>query len=270
MNKLSKKSPSNEAWVMLTAYDALMARQVENGGADLILVGDSLGKAILGYEGVEEVTLDDMAHHCKAVCRGRKNIPVIGDLPQGTYENVQQAIKSSQKLMNQGVDYVKLEGFIPDIIKTLCDNKTPVIAHLGHTPQKADPNGKVVSANRLESAKILLQNCIEIEKAGASAIVLEMVSREVVKTITDVLKIPTIGIGSGPDSDGQVLVITDMWGESEYEFKFLRKFGEIEQNKCEAVKSYCSAVRKGDYPADENSFHIKKDEKTLWEEISQS
>ena len=265
MISLSKKSPSGEPWVMLTAYDALMAKEVEKGGADLILVGDSLGKAILGYEGVEEVTLDDMAHHCKAVVRGRKNIPVIGDLPVKSYEDKSMALASSEKLIQQGVDYVKLEGFIPDIIKHLVQNNIPLIAHLGHTPQKADPSGKVVSANRLQSANLLLEQCLQIEKSGACAIVLEMVSREVAKKITDSLSIPTIGIGSGPDTDGQVLVITDMWGESDVDFKFLRKFGNIEKEKCLAVKKYCDAVRSSEYPSDEQAFHIKKSEKEIWE-----
>ncbi len=265
MISLGKKSPSGKPWVMLTAYDALMAKEVEKGGADLILVGDSLGKAILGYEGVEEVTLSDMAHHCKAVVRGRKSIPVIGDLPVNSYEDKPMALASSKKLIEQGVDYVKCEGYIPEIIDHLVQNDIPLIAHLGHTPQKADPTGKVVSANRLQSAKILLEQCLEIEKSGACAIVLEMVSREVAKTITERLSIPTIGIGSGPDTDGQVLVITDMWGESDVNFKFLRKFGDIANEKCIAVKKYCDAVRSSEYPSDEHAFHIKKSEKDIWE-----
>jgi 3-methyl-2-oxobutanoate hydroxymethyltransferase len=262
---MKKRSPSNKAWVMLTAYDALMARQVEKGGADLILVGDSLGKAILGYEGVEEVTIDDMTHHCRAVVRGRTNIPVIGDLPVNSYENTEQALLSSKKLLDQGVDFVKLEGYIPEIVAFLSKKDIKVIAHLGHTPQKADPNGKIVSANRMATAELLLKHCLELEKAGAKAIVLEMVSREVSKKITASLRIPTIGIGSGPDTDGQVLVITDMWGESDVDFKFLRKFGSIEDHKCKAIADYCHAVRNVEYPTDKNAFHIKKSEKDLWE-----
>jgi 3-methyl-2-oxobutanoate hydroxymethyltransferase len=267
MKSLAKRSPSGEPWAMLTAYDALMAKEVENGGADLILVGDSLGKAILGYRGVEEVTLEDMRYHCKAVVRGRKKIPVIGDLPVASYDTKAQALSSAKCLMDTGVDCVKLEGYIPEIISYLKTQEIPIIAHLGHTPQKADPSGKVVAANRIEAAKKLLKECIEIEKSGAIGIVLEMVSREVTAKITHKLTIPVIGIGSGPDTDGQVLVVTDMWGESDFDFKFLRKFGDISTNKRQAVQNYCAAVRSQNYPSDENSFHIKKSEKDIWDKI---
>lgn len=262
--KLAKRNSNEQPWAMLTAYDALMARQVENGGADLILVGDSLGKAVLGYEGVEEVTLEDMVYHCKAVCRGRKSIPVIGDLPVNSYNTIEQALNSSQKILETGADFVKLEGFLPDTIRTLSNKKISVVAHLGHTPQTDHPTGSKVKANRIEAAEQLLQECIQLEKAGAVAIVLEMVAREAAKVISDSISIPVIGIGAGPDVDGQVLVVTDMWGESDVQFKFLEKFGQVEEHKTTAVQNYVNAVHQLNYPTDQNSFHLKKSELDTW------
>ena len=253
---------------MLTAYDANMARAVEAGGADIILVGDSLGRAVLGYDSENEVSLDDMIHHAKAVLRARKNIPVIVDLPYQTYDQPDQALASAQKVMATGADFVKLEGPLFEVIEHLSQHDIPVIAHLGYTPQTADPNQSKVKGNRLETASELLRDCLGVESAGAKMLVIEMVPREVAATIAQKLSIPVIGIGSGPDVDGQVLVTPDMWGESKAPFKFLEVFGEVSVNKQDACLAYAKAVRAGRYPADEHSFHIKKDEKDAWMELN--
>ncbi|MBF0198684.1 MAG: 3-methyl-2-oxobutanoate hydroxymethyltransferase [Planctomycetes bacterium] len=260
---LAKSGPKGP-WVMLTAYDALMAREAEQGGADLLLVGDSLGKAVLGYDDEKEVMLSDMIHHSQAVMRGVRNIPVVADLPYGTYDNLEVALDSSRQLMALGVNMVKLECDLPHIISHLNAHDIPVMAHLGYTPQTAAKEGSKVVGNEIDSAELLLQESLSVEKAGAVALVLEMVPREVAASIAHILAIPVIGIGSGPDVDGQVLVTTDMWGESDVSFKFLKKFGQISQAKRDAVEAYSAEVRQRTYPADENSFHIKKKFLSTW------
>lgn len=251
---------------MITAYDAVMARDSETAGADLILVGDSLGRAILGYEGVNEVTLSDMIHHSKAVMRGRTHTKVISDLPEGSYSNVELAINSATQLMCTGIDAVKLEGPLYQTIHHLTQANIPVVAHLGYTPQTADkePTQKKVRANDLNSAEILLSECLDVQKAGASMLVLEMVPREVAKGISDNLTIPVIGIGSGPDTDGQVLVCTDLWGDHHFPFKFLKAFGDLRHQRVKAIEDYRNAVIGGQYPNDSHSFHIKKSELEAW------
>lgn len=264
--KFSKKSPSDQAWVMVTAYDAIMSRDAVASGADLILVGDSLGRAILGYDGVNEVTLDDMTHHCKAVVRGNKSLPIIGDLPDGSYETPGMGLKSSQQLMTTGINTVKLEGPKYDIIKHITSNHIPVVAHLGYTPQTADAeaNPKKVRAQDLQTATELLEQSLKVQDAGACMLVIEMVPREVAKGIAESLSIPVIGIGSGPDVDGQVLVCTDLWGDHHFPFKFLKAFGDLQKNRTEALHNYSQAVKEGSYPEDRHSFHIKKSELSNW------
>lgn len=261
---LSKRSPSGEPWVMLTAYDALMAKYAESGGADLLLVGDSISKAVLGYKDVGEVSLDDMIHHSKAVVRGRKEIPIIADLPDKTYETEAVGLDSAKRLMDTGVDAVKLEGCLSPVLNGISSADIPVVAHLGYTPQTAEKSKTKVVGNRLDTAKKLWSECVEVEKAGAIALVLEMVPREVSKAISEYVSIPIIGIGSGPDVDGQVLVTTDMWGDSNVNFKFLKKFGEMSEYKKVSVQQYSKEVRARAYPSDDHSFHIHSQEKQAW------
>ena len=251
---------------MITAYDAIMARDSETAGADLILVGDSLGRAILGYEGVNGVMLSDMIHHSKAVMRGRKHTPVISDLPEGSYSDLTLALSSATKLMSTGVDAVKLEGPLYETISYLTQSNISVVAHLGYTPQTADkePAQKKVRANDLNGAETLLSECLGVQKAGATMLVLEMVPREVAKGISEKLTIPVIGIGSGPDIDGQVLVCTDLWGDHHFPFKFLKSFGDLQNHRVKAIQSYHNAVKLGQYPDDSHSFHIKKSELEGW------
>ncbi len=258
---LNKRPPSGLPWVMLTAYDALMTMEAEAGGADLILVGDSLGQAVLGYEGVSQVSMQDMVHHGSAVVRGRKNVPVIIDMPHQSYTSPGQAVDNARLLMNCGCEMVKLEGCLEETIRAITADNIPVMGHLGYTPQSGTP--KVVG-REMESAQALLQDCQKIAAAGCCALVLELVPREVAAIVRDQLSIPVIGIGCGPDVDGQVLVITDMWGESSADFKFLRRFGAISTNKETAIQAYAQAVRSGDFPNDDESFHMKKAERHAW------
>ncbi len=246
---------------MLTAYDALMAREAEAGGADLLLVGDSLGAAVLGYDGVAQVTLMDMAYHTAAVVRGREKAAVIADMPFQTYRDSKEALASARTLMQTGCEAVKLEGCKPEIIRILVDAGIPVMGHLGYTPQSGPPQ---VVGRACESARRLLAEAHAVAAAGACSLVLELVPREVAAVVARKLKIPVIGIGSGPDVDGQVLVITDMWGESEADYKFLRCFGSVKNAKVAAVSAYAAAVRERVYPGDEHSFHMKKEELPSW------
>jgi 3-methyl-2-oxobutanoate hydroxymethyltransferase len=250
--------------VMLTAYDANMARAIERAGADLILVGDSLGRAVLGYQDENEVSLSDMIHHAKAVLRGRKTIPVIVDLPFNTYNTPAEALDSAQRVMAIGADFVKLEGPLFAVISELTQHQIPVVAHLGYTPQTANKTGSKVVGKDCETAENLLQDCLKVEQAGACMLVIEMVPREVSSTIAQQCRIPVIGIGCGPDTDGQVLVTPDMWGENDAPFKFLHRFGEVLECKTKACSAYAKAVRERSYPADENAFHMKKSDLELW------
>jgi len=251
---------------MLTAYDALMAKAAVAGEVDILLVGDSLGRAVLGYQHENQVTLADILHHAKAVIRGAAGKPVVADLPFGTYENPSSAIKSAEMLMETGITMVKPEGALLPQIEALSARGIPVMAHLGYTPQSASLQGSKVVGNTLDAARELLQQSKMVEKAGALALVLEMVPREVAKTITDMLSIPVLGIGSGPDTDGQVLVTTDMWGENEVSFKFLHKFAAVMEEKLRGIRGYAEAVRSGAYPADQHSFHIKREHLLLWQQ----
>lgn len=252
---MSKRGPAGK-WVMLTAYDALMASQAESGGADILLVGDSLGGAVLGCNGVSQVGLADMVHHGRAVLRGRRKVPVVIDMPFGTCATEPMAFASADKLMETGCEAVKIEGCVPGIIRKLKAKSVPVMAHLGYTPQSGEP--RIVGRDK-DGAARLLDESRRLEDAGAFALVLELVPREASKAVAEALRIPVIGIGSGPDVDGQVLVITDMWGESGKDFKFLQRFGEIGKAKIAAVGSFAAAVRSGAFPSDANSFHMKKE-----------
>ena len=251
---------------MVTAYDAIMARDAEAAQADLILVGDSLGRAILGYEGVNEVTLSDMIHHSKAVVRGSSKTPIISDLPDGTYNTPEIALSSAKSLMETGVQAVKLEGPMFESIQAIHEDDIPVVAHLGYTPQTADnnSNAKKVRAQDVNTAKSLFEECLEAQKAGSQMLVIEMVPREVAKGIADCLDIPVIGIGSGPDIDGQVLVCTDLWGDHHFPFKFLKSFSDLQRYRTTAIKAYRKEVQEGSYPEDGHSFHIKKSDLSIW------
>ncbi|MBF0245005.1 MAG: 3-methyl-2-oxobutanoate hydroxymethyltransferase [Planctomycetes bacterium] len=234
------------------------------GGGDLILVGDSLGRAVLGYTHENEVTLGDMLHHARAVLRGAGATPVIVDLPAGSYDRPEEAGGAAAEVMSLGAAAVKIEGCLPDIISHLCKKMLPVVAHLGYTPQTANREGSKVVGKSLSVATKLFEDARTVEESGALALVLEMVPREVAGRIAACLKIPVIGIGSGPDLDGQVLVTTDMWGDNEVSFKFLRRFGEVGREKIAAVRNYVESVRSGSYPADENSFHMDKRDLGSW------
>lgn len=248
--------------VMITAYDAMHARLVEAAGVDMILVGDSVGTTLLGYDSTAQVTLDDIVHHARAVRRGAPNTHVTADLPFGTYEaSDEQAVASAVRLIRDGLaDSVKLEGGtrVASRIRAITDAGIPVVAHIGLLPQTAAGSGGMkVRGRTVEEARAILADAHAVTEAGAFATVIEMVPAGLARRITEAIAIPTIGIGAGADCDGQVLVITDLLGmDTSFSPKFLRRYAALEGTIRDAVAAYASDVRGRSYPDDEHSFRL--------------
>ena len=206
-----KKAGLRQAW--LTAYDYPSARLLDESGIDLILVGDSLGMVVLGQKDTIDVTLDEIIHHLKAVRRGVKHAPVAADLPYHTYETPDQALASARRLVGAGADAVKLEGPLPDQISLLVSNGIDVIGHLGMLPQHVREEGGYHRKGKSEAeGKALLAASLKLQEAGCCSLVLEIVEETLSGEISRQLDIPTIGIGSGPHCDGQILVTPDLLG----------------------------------------------------------
>ena len=245
---------------MLTAYDYFMARLVEDASLDAILVGDSLGMVVLGYEGTTKVTMDDMIRHAAAVRRGAENTLVIGDMPYKSFENPTEAIKNAKRCRDEaGSDAVKLEGESYDETKAILKEGVPVLGHLGLTPQTAKEFK--VQGKTAKAAKDILDASLRLEGAGCFAIVLECIPRRLAGIISSKLSIPTIGIGAGPDCDGQVLVLNDILGlYDRFAPKFAKRYKDLGSEAREAIKTYKEEVEKGIFPTSEHSFKIKKEE----------
>lgn len=250
---------------MLTAYDYSTAKLIDKAGINSILVGDSLGMVMLGYEDTLSVTMEDMIHHTKAVARGAKNALVIADMPFMSYQtSVYDAVVNAGRLIKEGgAQAVKLEGgaAVCDQIRAITDASIPVVAHLGMTPQSVNIfGGFKVQGKSEDAAKRLLADAKLIEDAGAFAVVLECVPSKLAKLITDSISIPTIGIGAGAGCDGQVLVYQDMLGMySDFTPKFVKKFANAGEVMTEAFKNYIDEVKSGKFPAEEHGFKISDD-----------
>lgn len=247
---------------MLTAYDYSTAKLQDEAGIHGILVGDSLGNVILGYEDTISVTMEDMIHHGAAVARGAKNALVVVDMPFMSYQtSVYDAVVNAGRLMKEGrANAVKLEGGVSVCpqIKAITDAGIPVMAHLGLTPQSINAFGgfKVQGKNEAAARK-LIDDAKAVEKAGAFALVLECVPAKLAKIISEQLTIPTIGIGAGAGCDGQILVYQDMLGMfSDYTPKFVKRFAEVGSVMKEAFASYIKEVQAETYPAEEHTFKI--------------
>lgn len=250
---LARAKREHRPLTMLTAYDALTAPILEAAGLDLLLVGDSLGNVVLGYPSTLPVTLDDMARATAAVARATSRVMVVADLPFGTYEaSPTQAFESSAVLMRAGAHAVKLEGGRPraDAVRLLTDGGIPVVGHLGYTPQSEHAIGGPRLRGRGGDADALLEDARALEEAGAVALVLEMVPADAAAAVTHAVTIPTIGIGAGPDTDGQVLVWADMAGMTAWTPSFVRRFAELGEALRDAASQYVSAVRDGSFPSD--------------------
>ena len=252
---------------MLTAYDYSTAKLVDAAGINSILVGDSLGMVMLGYEDTLSVTMEDMIHHTAAVARGAKDALVIGDMPFMSYEvSVEQAVTNAGRLMKEGrANAVKLEGGVrvAEQIKAITKAGIPVCAHIGLTPQSVNAfGGFKVQGKTEEGAQQMIEDALAIQEAGAFAVVLECVPAKLAALISEKLTIPTIGIGAGAGCDGQVLVYQDMLALfSDFKPKFVKHFGNIGPQMTAAFKAYDEEVKAGTSPAEEHTFKI--DEETL-------
>lgn len=245
---------------MLTAYDAPMARIMDNAGIDTILVGDSVGPVMLGYPNTIPVTIDEMIHHTRAVSRGTKRALLIIDMPFMSYqESIEQAKRNAGRMLKEsGAEAVKLEGGVAmhDTIKALVDVDIPVCAHIGLTPQSIHRMGGYKVQGKGKDLERIIDDARAVEDAGAFMVVLECVPRQLAKEITDMISIPTIGIGAGPDCDGQVLVIHDVLGMvSDFRPKFVKQYRNYSEDIEKAVKEYIDEVSSGTFPDDSHSFH---------------
>lgn len=251
---------------MVTAYDYPTALLVDQSPMDLILVGDSLGMVVLGYESTVPVTMDEMVHHTKAVTRAARNTFVVADLPFLSYQvTVEEAVRNSGRLMKEaGADAVKLEGgaVVAGTVRAVVSAGIPVMGHLGLTPQTATMLGGLkVQARDAEAAKMLISDARLLEEAGAFSIVLEAIPAQLAEMVSRNVSIPTVGIGAGPDCDGQVLVIHDMLGLFQrFTPKFVKRYAALGEQVAAALASYCQEVDGGQFPAPEHTFNMKPDE----------
>jgi 3-methyl-2-oxobutanoate hydroxymethyltransferase len=245
---------------MLTAYDATMARIMDDAGVDVLLVGDSLGMVVMGHDSTVGVTLDMVVHHCRAVSRGASRALVVGDLPFLTcHTGVADAVRNAGRLIQEGgASAVKVEGgssAVP-VIRALIDAGIPVMGHVGLMPQHVHRMGGYRAVGkRPEEAEQLAANAGSLEEAGAFAVVLECIPAELARNVTSRLSIPTIGIGAGPDCDGQVLVSYDAFGlYQNFAPRFAKRFGLLGDAMSAAAKQYIEEVRGGTFPGPEHSF----------------
>lgn len=250
-----------ERIAMLTAYDYPTARILEEAGTDIILVGDSLGMVVLGYDSTVPVTIEEMLHHTKAVRRGAPNTYIVADLPFLSYATRNDALNNAGKLIKEGhADAVKLEGGedYADIISFLTRSGIPVVGHIGLTPQTAGQlGGFKVQGRDLDSAVKLIEDALCLERAGAFMVVLEAVPKQLAEKITMELSIPTIGIGAGEKCSGQVLVLHDLLGLfDKFVPKFVKQYELLGPLAVEAVKKYCRDVKEAAFPTDEHSFSM--------------
>jgi len=257
---------------MLTAYDASFAGLIDAAGIDMVLVGDSLGMVLLGYNSTIPVTMEEMLHHCRAAGRGVKRAVLVGDMPFMSYQvSPNEAISNAGRFLKEaGCDAVKLEGGteICDTVKAIVKAGIPLMGHIGLTPQTASQlGGYRVQGRDADSARRLLQSARDLEAAGVFAIVLECIPAQLSEAITRMVSIPTIGIGAGKHCDGQVLVTHDMVGMFEkFNPSFVKQFAKLAPQIKDAVADYNKEVKNGSFPAEEHSFNMQLDVQSLLED----
>ncbi len=257
----------------LTAYDYPAARLLDEAGVDVILVGDSLGMVVLGHESTLPVTIEEMLHHTRAVRRGTRRALLVADMPYGSYHrDLANSLQNAMRFVKEaGAEAVKVEGGERrlELISRLTEAEIPVMGHVGLTPQSVNAlGGYRVQGKTADTAEQLIRDARAVEAAGAFAVVLEAVPRELAARITRELRIPTIGIGAGPDCDGQILVIHDLVGLTFGQTpKFARRYANVGEIISKAVREYCDDVREGGFPSDAESYHAPqsaKDRKTIF------
>jgi 3-methyl-2-oxobutanoate hydroxymethyltransferase len=245
---------------MLTAYDFPFAKMADEAGIDVILVGDSLGVVVQGHANTLPVTMEEMLYHTRMAARAAENALVVGDMPFMSYQTgVDDAVRNAGAFIKAGASAVKLEGgaSVSDVIAAFSRYDIPVMAHIGLTPQSVHRMGgfKVQGKGDAQAEK-LMADAHAVEEAGAFAVVLEGVPRQVAKKITAALSIPTIGIGAGPDCDGQVLVMHDMLGMFDrFTPKFVKRYANLKADAVKAMEKYKKEVQSGKFPSDKESFH---------------
>jgi 3-methyl-2-oxobutanoate hydroxymethyltransferase len=272
---LQEKKQSGRPITALTAYDYATARLVDEAGMDLILVGDSLAQVVLGYDTTLPVTMDEMLHHTRAVRRAVKRAIVAADMPFGSYHvSVQEGVANAARFLKEaGAEAVKIEGGANrvELVERLTDAEIPVIGHLGLTPQSVHRmGGYKVQGKSMAAADRLLKDALALEGAGAVLIVLEGVPREVAQHITAKLNVPTIGIGAGPDCDGQILVFHDLVNLSfSKPAKFVRQYGDAAGLFRTAVEGYLHDVEQREFPSENESYHLPKETRAALDASSQ-
>jgi 3-methyl-2-oxobutanoate hydroxymethyltransferase len=263
IHTLKRQKQSGQKICMVTAYDATFARVFDEAGADVLLVGDSLGMVVQGHDSTLPVTLEQMVYHCAAVSRGTKRALVVGDMPFMSYQvSVEEAVRNAGRMVAEGrVGAVKLEGGseFADVISAVVRASIPVMGHLGLTPQSVHKmGGYVVQGRDEEAARKILEDAIALERAGCFSLVLEGVPLELARTISQRLSIPTIGIGAGKYCDGQVLVCYDLLGMNpDFKPKFVKRYANLHGSITEAAGAFFSEVREGTFPDEEHSFKSK-------------
>jgi len=273
INQVKEMKAKKEKIVMLTAYDYSTAKLVDESGIPLILVGDSLGMVMLGYESTIPVTMDEMIHHTKAVVRGTKQAMIIGDMPFMTYHtSTADALRNAARFIQEGgAQAIKLEGGIAvaETVKRIVECGIPVMGHIGLTPQSIHQlGGHRVQGKTPEAAERLLKDAQALEQAGAFAVVLELVPAPLSKLVTQKLGIPTIGIGAGPDCDGQVQVISDLLGLfSDFVPKHAKQYAKLAGSIKTALADYIAEVKAGKFPTAEHSSTI---DEGLLEELARA
>lgn len=256
---------NKEKLTMLTAYYYSTAQAVDNSGINGILVGDSLGMVMLGYEDTLSVTMEDMIHHTKAVARGAKNSLVVADMPFMSYQtSVYDAVFNAGRLIKEGrAQAVKLEGGVEvaDHIEVIVKASIPVMGHIGLTPQSVNAfGGFKVQGKSEEAAKKLIEDALAVERAGAFAVVMEGVPSKLAAIVTEKLSIPTIGIGAGDKCDGQILVYQDMLGMfNDFTPKFVKKYENLGDRMRNAFATYIEEVKNGSFPSEEHGFKIDEE-----------
>jgi 3-methyl-2-oxobutanoate hydroxymethyltransferase len=263
---IAKLHADGQRFAMLTAYDFPTAKLLDEAGIPVLLVGDSVGTVLLGYDSEIRVTMADMLHHTAAVARGTNRALVVGDMPFLSYSNPAEAVENAGRFLREaGAQAVKVEGGVRSarIIEALVRAGIPVMGHIGWTPQaKHALGGKVrVQGKTADRARALLADALAVQEAGAFAIVLELVPEQLASAITERLRIPTIGIGAGPGCSGQVQVLTDLLGWSDWQPKHAKPFANLRQTVLDAASAYAEQVAAGTFPGPEQT--VRMDDATL-------
>src|SRR3954470_13492409 len=270
---IQQKKEKQQRITCLTAYDYASARLMDEAGIDMVLVGDSLGMVVLGYDDTMPVTMEEMLHHTRAVRRAVKSALVIADMPYGSYHlDETDAVKNAVRFVKEsGAEAVKLEGARTELVKRMLDAEVPVMGHIGLTPQSVHTMGGFkVQGKTLPAVERLMKDAVALDRAGVFSLVLKGIPREVAAMITAEVKTPTIGIGAGPACDGQVLVLSDVFnltfGDKP---KFARQYVDLAAAISGAVNAFKSDVETGLFPSDAESYHLPRETQSALESITE-